>query len=756
MSPGGNCGSNCGPQPVDATTCSKMGYSPFNSAGSGGDGGGDGGAPTLFVRAEDDGTKTLVVQETKNGAVSQTVFPNLDLSGTGDNFTLIGDSVMPESDIKSRIAGNIINDLMMKSQAGNFDHSPPTFVDSSLDPLSMMQMLLQSLHRSPYSTPTVLTFGGPGGPGGGFPPGGSINDPNQVKTCSELAGGGEAKPLLLKDFCFDAEGALKTSFNSVTGDQALASAASLCSVAAKGGPYRYRVTLKNPDGSFMSECIQGTQDSFGRVVRTVLKEYSTESACRTKQNEVQLSQGQPPSTWVNWEPINVDSGTDCANLRAAGVQLLACLFNGNMQNNPGIPYPQALDGAQLAEADGLIRQAQEQSKSMQFAAGTQQLKTQIENAKQRLASTVSSLARSREKLNNNLYALNVVANSKDASGNLLYVKADSDAAVRKDGDFSMTQEQVTALQTVLAKADKNLQDWTKAINDILSIYDVMSAAATQADTSQGAQQCLIVEVESQPNFEVLYKRFNLAINGGLLADGTTKFAGISKFAEKSSRHEQCMNMDMNINNIRRIGLSAPSRGVVHATASADDDLALDEMQGGSEKSTEVACRRGAESYVTFSELVEKSSFDDGCNVVTQKLSMVGQYGRAQVSVKGMSEGDKGGPSEMTIPAGDIFPTTVNLMTRMKNKDCKLAVLRPAIDPTSGCWVYTNADNKALSTLTAEEFGAADPSTFHVKYDSHKVPMTSVLQRQKLFMSLHPIAPQAAVATSTDGNEEEAP
>ena len=103
----GNCGTNCGPAPVDANTCSKMGYSPFNSGGDGGGdgGGGDGGAPTLFVRAEDDGTKTLVVQETKNGAVSQTVFPNLDLSGTGDNFTLIGDSVMPESDIKSRIAG---------------------------------------------------------------------------------------------------------------------------------------------------------------------------------------------------------------------------------------------------------------------------------------------------------------------------------------------------------------------------------------------------------------------------------------------------------------------------------------------------------------------------------------------------------------------------------------------------------------------------------------------------------------------------
>jgi hypothetical protein len=705
-------------------------FQDFHNQDAGKESEGDGNAPTLFVEEKADGTYRMRA-ESKGGDGQQQVdvFENIKLGGTGDEFALVGAAPVNPSELKAMAAEGALREILFTFNTGNEPPPMPTWTDLSCDPVQLVNNIITTLGREPYDNSPIFQQMG----GGNFPKPTFRANGVSKPLCSAVSGSGSTL-LTIKDFCFESDGITLKK-------QTVTAAKMICQVAKEAGPVNYwNAKLKDDKGEPVKSCIKESNNKWGTGYR---REFVDQTQAQCDASRL-ASMTTPPSdgSWMNydWRDVERNMNLDCSELRVAKVKLKECQFNFDVAVEPSFTQPSYDEQPQpdrwwdgkftLVDAAVAIDEARSKKMNGGGMSPLDHVKQQIDMCSANFDRTVKELNNRRAKIDGITTAVSLIATTKNAAGNLKYIKENADGFVKK-GDFSFTSDQVAKLQAVLKKAVTSLDGWADSIKKIKDTYMVIKNAALKAEADD-SHKCVADEIGSKAAFTTIYVRFDQAYNG-VTNDKTSR--GLKNWQEIALNHFQCMDMDQNLLRIRNFGISAPISGIEDSNASAAnakealltaEAATCDFTDGRGRCIKNIACQipAGAETYVPFNTLLDKGEIEAGCEGVTQKVAMMGRVNAHDHKV-----------NSIEVPAGQLV-ASVLLMTSMPKKSCSLTLKVPSMDKDS-CFVYANAEGKSWGELTADERKAATASDYSLAYDSKKVPMLNIANREVIQVMLTP-------------------
>ena len=711
-------------KPISPAACTKAGYSvpdffyrshneSFGEEEFEEEGHDEGEGPTLYFESQEDGSYEMIAVSDGQTEQEVDVFDQVKLSGVGKEFAMVGTSLIDERELKAQGAEEMLREIMHRLDTGDQPPPPPSNSDPICDPLSMVNKILMQLGRAQYTTKTVFTnfnnhdfSGGPGGPVGAEAP-----------LCSALAT--TSSEVELDDYCFDADGKIKTTITSNAG-------LSICQVALAGGPANYHNhKLKGADGKVKKGCFKESRSKFG----TGWTETEVAGVAEADCYQAEKAEGDLIVS-RHWKDFDRSMNDDCSELRTKDkVNLAVCVWNRNDQIEPNFVEPN-FDAAPIPDGwwDGKITLVDADAAKLQakqkLGGGFSAAKEVMDNIDHCVAEydqTVKELEGRKAKFNSITSAITLLQSSKNDDGSLKYIKDEVDK-FRRNGDFSFATKDLTALSAVLEKGKANLDAWAKGIKDIKATYAVLRKAAVKVDSGD-ANKCLPDAIGTQAKFEGIYNSFKNAV----LGDGTTTNRGLEKTQKAAFNHFQCMDMDENIRRIRDFGLSAPVQGVKganSATAKAEEDsLFLQDACTGfynhlGQCVEVVSCSipSGAVTYLTFDNLLDLATIEDECKTIEEKVGMTGRYNELEFKV-----------GDQVVPEG-VFTANVMLVTKMPKNDCKITLKFPKLDD-NGCFVYQSTAGKKFSELTAKEKSTAKAADYPLQYETSETSLENFANKE---------------------------
>lgn len=733
---------DCGGQGFDPRNCAKAGYKiPNFMMGQHNDGGegkkDDGGTRTLFFVEKEGGLYDLIARDTdsETGKVKDDIFSNIKLGGFGDDFAMVGKSIIDQGDLKSRVAEHEIRNLMNRLRDHSDSWVEPTNFDPFCDPLNLVNKIRRNAGNAKFD-----------GIEGLF---GEDNMDNHIdhrvlplcsaQTPSEEAAG----PLTILDFCFEADGTTLKAHSDLTGE-ALTSANNLCIMAKAGAPVEYNTDLVDESGNFVQKCIRNYQvkenfkENWFDEVTALTKE-----ECDAKQQEQWNTEQEPGTVHDNYNfgGIRVESGRDCSVLRKAGVELQACLWINWDHIFPGYQWPDFGEPmnyrqSMLTEVDAMILE----SKSSGFGNDDRfgWLKKDVEMCLANISRSAKTLLRKKDNLTALVSRVTQIINAVDKEGKPRYI-SETASEFKQAGHFSMTKAEADKLKNVLEKAKTAVDGWSNSIKDIKDTYaKIKSAALTAANDG-----CLSDDIADKTIFQAFYETYKVAVKGN---KDDKENPGMDKLMQKYFNHDMCMNMDENLNMIREFSLTAPMRGIADSNIQNDDDAIVDDAfltsaQDQEEKDScdserfdnygkcveEIKCSvpAGGQDFIAFDTLLELAVIEDGCDKVEEKVAMIGRKNQRKYTIQAMTGFDERGPrfEDYTIDKGALV-ANISIKTRLPKQNCKITLKFPKMDKNS-CWVFKNEAGKSWAELTADELKTASGTDFALQFNDEQVSMRDV-------------------------------
>ncbi|MDD9952235.1 MAG: hypothetical protein OXT67_11795 [Zetaproteobacteria bacterium] len=700
--------------------------------------------PTLFITEAEDGTYNMIARsESQYGGEEDEIFPNIKLGGVGEEFALVGTSTLPENQIKSEVAAEVLREALYSMNSGDVPPPPPSFTDHGCDPLNIANNIVGQLGYSSFNTNSVF--------GDNFrqPPPSHQSSQSAAPKCSTLSGSAAGKTTI-QDFCFAADGETLKSQSTLAGK-------SICQAAKNGIAVNYHNFHPVDDsGNKILKCAREWNDHHGWH-HEVVEGVGDEGSCYARDSG-------DPNVWHKWGPVSREMFRDCSELRLAGVDLKICQWSHDAGIEPNYRRPDHNEAPEpdnwfdnrhlILEADSVADEAKASGGS-----GFSQMKNVIDNINRCAAnfdSGASELQRRKARINATLAAIELIKSEQNDDGSKKYIK-DQVEKFREGGDFTFTSDEIGKLEQILEKAVTALDGWADSIATVKKTYNLMRKAAVKAaDSSSG--RCIPDELATTAAFEAMYSDFDAAYNG---IEGNSENRGLTKWQDAAFRHFQCMSMDENIRRINEFGISAPVQGIKDSNSrstssqggSSSDDLFL--VNGGCQDGKimdhrgqcieMVSCKipAGATTYIPFGGLIDLASIQDGCQDVKQKVAFMGGKAKHNHERNGVQ-----------IQEGDLV-SKVLLMTRLPQSSCKVTVQFPALD-NNGCFKYTNSEGKNWGDLTDEERRSATASDYTMSFESQEVPMSQMASREIMELILIPNSgiENASERNSSGGNDDD--
>ena len=382
----------------------------------------------------------------------------------------------------------------------------------------------------------------------------------------------------------------------------------------------------------------------------------------------------------------------------------------------------------------------------------QQVKDDIDRCIANFSRTIRELKGKRAEVSGVQKALDLIENSVypdgENKGKKKYVK-ETVGKYKKPGDFTISTDALIKLKKVLKLATKALYGWQESIKKVTDTYGKLKEAALKVDADE-AGKCLPDNFKDETSFAAIYNAFDEALNGKVDSAGNkldrtvAANRGLEDWTEAAFNHFQCMEMDQNIRQLEEFGLNAPIQGIKGVSSGEDSStsatfLTQQECSGYMDHRGRcvemVSCSipAGGKSFITFDELIDMATIQEGCEEVTENVSMIGRVNGRQFKV-----GDKDVPAEVLV-------AKVTMMTSQAQEECSIKLKFPLIK--DGCFVYQDANKKSWGDLTATELKTAKAANFKLAYEEKEVDMDQISDRDIFEVILVP-------GTASDLSEED--